>query len=139
MDQKQTHSLLDVVQQDIARLEIELARVRDLAAYLSNKLAENEAATASPADVAAETSSSAAAHFSRLKQVDAAEIVLREHGPMRTMAIVDELLRRGYPVGGEAAKKKKRLANSLFSAMRKLPQRFVKCGKGMWNLARTPG
>jgi hypothetical protein len=69
-------------------------------------------------------------------QADAAEAVLRTAGkPMNTGDIVQAMVARGYPERDD----RKHLENSVFSAMRRAPDRFKKVARGTWALVNAGG
>lgn len=67
-----------------------------------------------------------------MTQTDAAAYVLKNTGAaMSTNEIVDRIVRLNlYPVEGDL----KQFVNSIFSAMRRKPETFLKIGRGMWGL-----
>lgn len=76
----------------------------------------------------------ASGRFSGVKQIDAAEAVLRERGrPMKTAEIAEAMLLGGY----EADPKK--LRNALFTGLGRKPKTFIKLDAGTWGLHEQNG
>jgi hypothetical protein len=76
-----------------------------------------------------------------LTQIEAAIVVLREQRkPVKTALLVDTLLARGIHLrkGGDAAQRKKRLTDSLFSALSRSEQ-VKNVGPGLWALPEWRG
>ena len=132
MDREDTERLLAAIRADIDGHQKEVARLRDLEAYLLQKAGPP---AAEPVVGGRET---AAPSLSALGLAEAAERLLHEQAPLTTLQITDALLARGYPVSGPAGERRRTLANALHAALRKFPDRFRRVRKGVWSLP-VPG
>jgi len=71
--------------------------------------------------------------FRGVKQIDAAEAVLREAGaPLKTAQIADAMLKHGFDGGNS-----KKLRNAIFTGMTRKPAVFQKLESGTWTI-NTP-
>jgi len=129
------------VQADIARLEAELEELRAVANYhrlkagLGNATSGRAETTIAAAEERTSDAKPGSGPFSSIKQVRAAEIVLRESSkPLRTSEIARRLIEGGYPALDAA-----RLKTSLFTTMTRKKDVFVKAGVGLWTVPTRPG
>ena len=68
--------------------------------------------------------------FANMKQVDAAEAVLRESSkPLNTRDIAEKMAGGGFPHDDL-----RKLRNSIFTTMTRKPKTFEKAGQGFWKL-----
>jgi len=129
MNEARLKELLSEVRSDISGLQRNLEELRQVETYLISKL--NRYAGLLGVDESSPPRP-AANLPSRMTQSQAAERVLKEaKKPMDTQEIVRIMIeRRYYPDKGD----RKQMVNSVFSAMRRSPDRFTKVGKGLWSL-----
>ncbi len=138
MNHQKSLEVLEEIRRDIAEAEQNLAVLRQLESYLLTKTSLNganvqpETSAKPPATIEEEVP--APGSLAGVSQSKAIETVLREVGhPMRTMSILKAMIARGFP-DPHSTKARQNLANSLFSVMRRKPDRFKKTGKGLWGL-----
>lgn len=132
MDNAKLQELLHEVRQDVAEAERGLEELRRVERYLLSK-AEGQPTLF---DNVHQQDQRSIGDLCGKTQVDAAEAVLRAaHGPLNTGAIVEAMVARGYQEKGD----RKQLENSVFSVMRRRPERFRKVAKGTWALADAAG
>ena len=126
MNREDSEWLLTVIRADIDRHQSEILRLRDLESYLLEKAGQGASTPATDSETTANA-------------VDAAERLLRARAPLTILQIVDALLAEGYPVAGPPGERRRKLANLLYAAMRKLPERFCRVRKGVWGLPGRDG
>jgi hypothetical protein len=132
-----THEqMLDQVRQEIAVLEDQLALLRAVEQYHSQKARGKVVVTLAPLRIGISaipptvSMTPSGKRFAALNQTDAAAEVLREAGrPLSTAEIAEALVQ-----GGVRAKSPARLKASLFPAMQRKPSVFRKAGPGRWAL-----
>ena len=130
MNAEQHAMFYDEVQADIARLETELTELKAVAQYhhlkaemAADKVAEKSTKKTGIARVRV-------GPYVSMKQVEAAESVLRESPePLRTREIAERLMNGGFP-----AKDIARLKTSIFTTMTRKTDVFEKAGAGLWKL-----
>jgi len=129
MKPETTKKVLEEVKDDLDRLETEIAKLREVKAFLVKKLAlpdSNGAVEKSPIEAEPTKLSQ------QYTQKEAAKKVLLEAGkPLPTNKIVELMVRRDYYPD---AADRKQLVNSIFSVMRRNPEIFRKAGRGVWGL-----
>jgi hypothetical protein len=71
--------------------------------------------------------------FATMRQIDAAAQILKESGqPLKTAAIVQEMVDGGFPQQDVS-----KLRTSLFTSLTRKPEVFEKVGTGLWGLKAT--
>ncbi len=134
MDASQYAECYKEAQADITRKEEELAELRAVARFLGSKagmLVEDAGGNHKP-DAAPRTARVriATGPYSHMKQIRAAEEVLRAAGePLRTAAIAERMIEGGFP-----AKETKKLIGAIFTGMTRRPDTFSKSAPGMWTV-----
>jgi hypothetical protein len=134
MNASQHADCYNEVQADIARMESELTELRAVAKWHLSRANANGAEVPQDADnptgVVVRPRVRLTGPYTRMKQIDAAEEVLRKASePLNTKIIAQHLLD-----GGFVAKDLKKLTGSLFTGMKRRPDTFAKAGPGMWTL-----
>jgi YesN/AraC family two-component response regulator len=129
---QELQKLLEDVRRDIGAAEAKVSMLRQVEEYLASKL---KGQTLSENAREGQPAANGAEHG--LTQSEAAEKVLKEHGhPLSTNDLVEEIVRRGlYPERSD----RKQLVNSIYSAMRRDADKFVKTGRGIWALVEWGG
>lgn len=123
--------LLAEVRRDIFRTESGLEELRRVEKYLAIK-AEGQALLFDDTHSSAKPSGDLLGKT----QAEAAEAVLLTAGhPLNTGAIVEAMVQRGYPDRTD----RKQLENSVFSALRRAPDKFKKVSKGTWAIVNSTG
>jgi len=121
------------IRQMLSEVESDIARLQSVADYLREKIAAANGRVVPRGKSSAATSagSSSSTSLAGFKQVDAAEIVLKEAGkPMPTADIARAMIDRGFE-GGDFAKLRKNLYVALW---RSSGGRFKSAGAGIWRL-----
>ena len=135
--------LLEKINLDIQRLEIELAEAKAAASYISRtmnrsprkqapKKSSKKPAKSSMPLSADSTQVDLSKPLSELTQYEAAATVLKNAGKsLKTGEIADAMIAGGFPQTD-----RKKLSISLFTSMTRKSEIFKKAGSGSWKLAQ---